>query len=266
MGTVRTLPTPTAGVRLADAAKVFLGMIPVANTRRGYAVVLDRLVRDFGADGNVALLDPDRVAGWFIFVWGGGAATTFNVRLASLRSACGYWRDQGWLTGDPLVRLRARPAPPDTSKALSRQRVADILGSDAPLRERVLWHLLYESSARAEEVLMLDVPDLDGAAVAANVGRATHRAGVPDRPPGQAFGRAGRRRPDHRAGPIVVPSRGRAVRDPHHRVRRRTEHTASASALAAHTRGRARGVDTDADEAVRPHLGAVVGEVRADFR
>jgi len=46
MGTVRTLPTPTAGVRLADAAKVFL------------------------------------------------------VRLASLRSACGYWRDQGWLTGE----------------------------------------------------------------------------------------------------------------------------------------------------------------------
>jgi len=290
MGTVRTLPTPTAGVRLADAAKVFLGTIPVANTRRGYAVVLDRLVRDFGADGNVALLDPDRVAGWFIFVWGGGAATTFNVRLASLRSACGYWRDQGWLTGDPLVRLRARPAPPDTSKALSRQRVADILGSDAPLRERVLWHLLYESSARAEEVLMLDVPDLDstnrcavvtrtggardviawqtgtGAAVAADVGRATHGAGVPDRPPGQAFGRARRRRPDHRAGPIVVPSRGRAVRDPHHRVRRRTVHTASASALAAHTRGRARGVDTDADEAVRPHLGAVAGEVRADFR
>ena len=60
MRTVRTLPTPTAGVRLADAAKVFLGTIPVVNTRRGYAV---RLVRDFGADGNVALLDPDRVAG-----------------------------------------------------------------------------------------------------------------------------------------------------------------------------------------------------------
>ena len=34
--------------------------------RAGYAVVLDRLVRDFGADGNVALLDPDRVAGCFM--------------------------------------------------------------------------------------------------------------------------------------------------------------------------------------------------------
>ena len=45
MGTVRTLPTPTSGVRLADATKVFLGTIAVTNTRRGYAVVLDRLGR-----------------------------------------------------------------------------------------------------------------------------------------------------------------------------------------------------------------------------
>ncbi|WP_334029258.1 hypothetical protein [Nocardia terpenica] len=65
------------------------------------------------------------------------------------------------LVGDPLVRLRARPAPSDTSKALPRRRVGQILGSDAPLRERVLWHLLHESSARAEEVLMLDVAELD---------------------------------------------------------------------------------------------------------
>lgn len=92
---------------------------------------------------------------------GNKAATTFNVRLAALRSACEYWREQTWLIGDPLVRLRAKPAPPDTSKALTKDRVAEILGSDAPLRERVLWHMLYESSARAEEVLMLGVVQLD---------------------------------------------------------------------------------------------------------
>jgi site-specific recombinase XerD len=94
---------------------------------------------------------------------GNKAATTFNIRLAALRSACEYWREQAWLIGDPPVRLRAWPAPPDTSKALTRDRVAKILGSDAPLRERVLWHMLYESSARAEEVLMLDVVQLDPA-------------------------------------------------------------------------------------------------------
>lgn len=166
-GRVRMLPTPASCVRLADAVKVYLATITAANTHETYAVALDRLVRDFGAGTNVAVLDrePDRVSGWFTFVWGAKAAKTFNIRLtaltSALTSACAYWREQGWLVGDPLVRLCAKPAPPDTSKALSKQRVADILGSDAPLRERVLWHLLYESSARAEEVLMLDVPSLD---------------------------------------------------------------------------------------------------------
>jgi len=49
-----------------------------------------------------------------------------------------FWSEQGWLAGDPLVRLRARHAPLDTTKALSRDRVAEILSLDAPLRDRVL--------------------------------------------------------------------------------------------------------------------------------
>jgi integrase/recombinase XerC/integrase/recombinase XerD len=110
-------------------------------------------------------------------VWGGRSAKTFNIRLTALASACGYRREQGWLTGDPLVRLRARPAPPDTSKASSCDRIAEILGSDAPLRERVLWHMFYESSARAEEVLLLDVPDLDAGNRCAVVTRKGRRPG-----------------------------------------------------------------------------------------
>jgi integrase len=59
------------------------------------------------------------------------------------------------------VRLRARSVPTDRSKALSIEQVATVLGlRTAGLRERVLWTLLYESSARAEEVLGLDVADL----------------------------------------------------------------------------------------------------------
>jgi integrase len=147
---------------LADAVTIYLATITVVNTRETYAAALNRVVTDFGADTDVALLDqePDRVSGWFTFVWGGKSAKTFNVRLTALASACAYWRAQEWLAGDPLVRLRAKPAPPDTSKALTKQRVADILGSGAPLRERVLWHMLYESSARADEVLMLNVQPL----------------------------------------------------------------------------------------------------------
>jgi integrase len=41
--------------------------------------------------------------------------------------------------------------------------VTTVLGLEVALRERVLWQMLYETAARAEEVLMLDVPHLDTA-------------------------------------------------------------------------------------------------------
>nr|BFE37814.1 hypothetical protein GCM10010200_100650 [Actinomadura rugatobispora] len=67
------------------------------------------------------------------------------------------------MAGEPSVRLRSWPVPLDNSKALTRPQVATVLALDVPLRERVLWTLLYESAARADEVLLLNVPDLDTA-------------------------------------------------------------------------------------------------------
>ena len=77
------------------------------------------MVRDFGADGDVGLLNPDRVSGWFDYVWGDKAPKTYNLRLTAVSAACAYWRDQQWLTGDPVSRLRARPSAPDNSKAMT---------------------------------------------------------------------------------------------------------------------------------------------------
>jgi hypothetical protein len=77
--------------------RIYLAAIAVPNTRATYAAALDRLVADFEADTDVVVLDsePDRVSGWFTFVWGGKSAKTFNIRLTALVSACGYWREQG---------------------------------------------------------------------------------------------------------------------------------------------------------------------------
>jgi integrase len=161
MGTVRALTASSDGVPLGDAVATFLDTISVANTRRGYAAACHRLVVDFGADSAVGALAPDRLASWFAPVWGHRSAKTFNTRLTALGSACSYWRDQGWLTGDPLVRLRTRPITADRARALTRGQVELILATTAPLRDRVLWTLLYESAARAEEALSLDVTDLD---------------------------------------------------------------------------------------------------------
>lgn len=53
MGDVQAIRS--RGVRLGDAVTTYLATIPVANTRRGYAAALNQLVRDFGADTDVAL-------------------------------------------------------------------------------------------------------------------------------------------------------------------------------------------------------------------
>ncbi|WP_198153059.1 site-specific integrase [Pseudofrankia sp. DC12] len=93
--------------------------------------------------------------------WGPAAPATFNRNLDALRSAAGYWRDQGWIVGDPTRAIRRRGRAPDRTRALSRATVEELLGrEDIGLRERVLWRMLYET-ARASEVLALDVDELD---------------------------------------------------------------------------------------------------------
>jgi len=50
----------------------------------------------------------------------------------------------------------------DRSRALSRADIGQLLTREAiSLRERTLWRMLYESAARAGEVLALNVEDLD---------------------------------------------------------------------------------------------------------
>ena len=112
-----------------------------------------------------ALDEPDtasRLAGWFGDQWGTRAPATFHRNHDAIRSAVGYWRDQAWLRTDPTRTLRRRGRAPDRSKALSKAAIEALLAREEfGLRERVLWRLLYETAARAAEVLALDVEDLD---------------------------------------------------------------------------------------------------------
>jgi len=107
------------------------------------------------------------------------APSTWNVSLDAVRAAAAYWQRQGWLAAD-FTRLLERCRPrPDRARALSRGEVEQLLTrEDIPLRERTLWSMLYETAARADEVLALDIGDLD---------RPNRRA------PGAPQGRRGRR-------------------------------------------------------------------------
>lgn len=166
MGTVHRLDVGPAVPELAAAVEAFLGEVANRNTARAYGIALRALIAELGETTPVSALDDeataDRVDRWFAGRWGASAAATANARLDALRSAAEWWRTQRWITGDPTRRIRRRPRTPDRTRAIGRAEVESLLTrTHLPLRERTLWRMLYETAARAEEILALDADELD---------------------------------------------------------------------------------------------------------
>lgn len=90
-------------------------------------------------------------------------ARTANRELSILTAAVNWWREQGWLTGDPLAGVRRLPvtAAPTAGTRLDAHQVRAVLDLPAPLRDKAFWHLLHETGGAVERVLALDVDDLD---------------------------------------------------------------------------------------------------------
>jgi integrase len=113
------------------------------------------------------------LANWFRGRYGAAAPAAWNRELATLRAAVGWWRRRGWLAIDPTGGLVRRRERIDRTRALTRGQLERLFAHrDLPLRERTLWRLLYET-ARANELLALDVEDLD----LANRGAPVHSKG-----------------------------------------------------------------------------------------
>ncbi|MEU5512630.1 tyrosine-type recombinase/integrase [Streptomyces fungicidicus] len=87
-------------------------------------------------------------------------ADTVNRELSIARKAIGWWQRQGWIIGDPTIGIERRPAPPDRTKALSKPQITALWALEASARDKTLWKLLYESAARAEEILCLNIEEL----------------------------------------------------------------------------------------------------------
>ncbi|WP_210435232.1 site-specific integrase [Saccharopolyspora sp. ASAGF58] len=166
MGTVHRLDVPRSGPKLGGAVDVFLAEVSNRNTTRAYATALRALVDELGAAIPVTALDDEatveKIGRWFARRWGNSAAATVNARLDALRSATAWWRQQEWISGEPTRRIRRRPRTPDRTRAVARADIESLLTRQhLPLRERALWRMLYETAARAEEILALDLDELD---------------------------------------------------------------------------------------------------------
>jgi len=82
--------------------------------------------------------------------------------VATLRSFSAHARRRGWITDDPTASLERRKEPEDRTKAIAESSLERLFRrADVAVREKCLWRLLYETAARAEEVLSSNVDDLD---------------------------------------------------------------------------------------------------------
>ena len=99
---------------------------------------------------------------------------TLNRELSILRGALRWWREQGWITTDPLAGAEPLPSAPVAAPArLSEDEIRAVLALRAPLREQALWHLLHDTGASIERVLALNIVNLD-------LDRRRGRAGRPE--------------------------------------------------------------------------------------
>jgi site-specific recombinase XerD len=159
---VTPLPVTGRSVALVVAVDAFVERFrDDPGTRATYTETLGRLRAAAGDQLTTAALTPE-IYQQVMDRWDTCAANTWNKHLSALNSFAAYCRRQDWLTTDPGRRLERRKATRSRDKAIPRARLDRLFTDDRhPLRERVLWRMLYETCARANEILGLDVSDLD---------------------------------------------------------------------------------------------------------
>ncbi|MFC3985204.1 tyrosine-type recombinase/integrase [Streptosporangium jomthongense] len=153
-------PAPV-GPTTATAVDRFLDSITAATTRAGYAETLRRLLVVTSAQFPAAALQPEHYAA-AMERWTTATAATWNRHLSALTSFTTWAQRQEILATNPARRLERRKSARRGDRSIPRTRLETLFTDTShALRERVLWRLLYETAARAEEILTLNIEDLD---------------------------------------------------------------------------------------------------------
>ncbi|MGP3965345.1 tyrosine-type recombinase/integrase [Nonomuraea sp. 3N208] len=151
---------PAGGQSVAAAVGRFLDQVQAATTRAGYTATLTRLTALASTRPTTELEPADYAA--VMEQWNTAAAATWNRHLSALVSFTTWAQRQELLATNPARRLQRRKPARRGDRAIPRTRLETLFtDTEHALRERVLWRLLYETAARAEEILTLNIDDLD---------------------------------------------------------------------------------------------------------
>ena len=166
-------------VTMQSAAYRFLAERDLAPTsRRVYAGTLDAAAEAVGPDLPITMVTGDALRAHLDGRYGSTTPATYNRQVATLRSFFAWAGRQRLVVDDPTEALERRKERRTARQAATDRAIPygelEALWSrkDIALREKLLWRMLYETAARASEVLSLDVDDLDlGERCARTVGK-----------------------------------------------------------------------------------------------
>lgn len=156
-----TFLSPAHAITLRQACDDFCDQVTKAHTKKAYAIALERVTRELGPGRLLADVDGAEIAAVLEDAWGTAAVNTWNARRAAVVSWLAWCRRRGDVAPELPATAGATRPPTLPSKARSRTAIDRLISRrDVGIREKTLWRMLYETAARAEEVLSLNVEDL----------------------------------------------------------------------------------------------------------
>ncbi|GEB48650.1 MULTISPECIES: tyrosine-type recombinase/integrase [Streptomyces] len=161
MPTVVQLPAGKA-MTVRTAADAFLDSLGNPNTVRNYGIGVGKTAERLGEGRPLAAVADDDVGGALELLWGEASVNTWNARRAAVLSWLGWCAERGY--DGPQVPAWAKRMPPPESETPARSKMAIdrlIARREVHLREKTLWRMLYETCARSEEILEVNIEELD---------------------------------------------------------------------------------------------------------
>jgi len=158
--TVVSIPTRGTGLTWQRATDAFLRRDLAPGTRRIYGLTLEAVGAHLQGKklATVTTAALGRAVG---AAYPDASPATWNRVVATLRSFWAFARKQGWTEIDAVAALERRRVNEDHSRSLSREELDRLFTRrTVSVRDRCLWRLLYETGARANEVLNLNIEDL----------------------------------------------------------------------------------------------------------
>jgi integrase/recombinase XerC len=127
-------------------------------TRESYTDDLAPLLTPY-SQADVSVLTPEIIQAYLAHQEQ-LAPTTYNRRLAALRSFLRFLQAQGYSMEGLLTGVERKPERTREARALDAQRVESALRQIADPRDRALFWLIYDGGLRCQEALAIDIEDI----------------------------------------------------------------------------------------------------------